>query len=203
MTDPTVHWDQRYAADDYYYGTLPNDFLREHAAVLPARGRVLCLGEGEGRNAVFLAALGFEVVAVDGSAVGLAKAERLAQQRGVQITTVAADLAEYALGHDCWDGIVSIWCHLPLPLRARVHQHVAVALRAGGVFLLEAYTPAQLEFRTGGPKTLELLPTLAALRAELAGLDLELAVEREREVDEGRAHHGRSAVVQIVARRPR
>jgi len=203
MTDPSPagHFDQRYATEEYWYGTLPNDFLKEHVASLPWGGRVLCLGEGEGRNAVFLAAQGFDVVAVDASAVGLAKAERLARERHVSIATVRADLADYALGESTWDGIISIWCHLPPALRARVHHDVGPALRAGGVFLLEAYTPAQLEFKTGGPKSAELLPTLAALRQELGGLRFELAIERERDVHEGRGHSGHSAVVQIIARR--
>jgi len=195
-------WDARLAGEEYWYGTLPNDFLREHVAALPPRGRVLCLGEGEGRNAVFLAGQGFEVVAVDASAVGLAKAARLARERGVVVTTVQADLAHYALGRAAWDGIVSIWCHLPLPLRARVHRDVVGALRPGGVFLLEAYAPAQLAHRTGGPKTVELLVTAAAVRAELAGLTFEIALEREREIHEGQRHNGRSAVVQVLARRP-
>ncbi len=203
MNDPAGHWDQRYAAAEYWYGTQPNDFLMEQAGALPTRGRVLSLGEGEGRNAVFLAARGFEVVALDASAVGLAKAERLARERGARITTVRADLSDYVIEGGAWDGIVSIWCHLPPAVRARVNRDVTVALRPGGVFLLEAYTPAQLEFRTGGPKTIDLLPTLDALRAELTGLDFDVAVERERDVHEGRAHDGRSAVVQIVARRPR
>ena len=203
MTDRSAasHWDQRYGTGDYFYGTLPNDFLKEHVAALPPGGRVLCLGEGEGRNAVFLAAEGFDVVALDASAVGLAKAERLARERHVSITTVRADLAEYALGRDAWDGIVSIWCHLPSVLRARVYHDVGPALKVGGAFLLEAYTPAQLEFRTGGPQSVDLLPTLAAVRAELGGLEFELAIEREREVHEGCGHRGRSAVVEIIARR--
>ena len=203
MTDssPAGHFDQRYGTDEYWYGTLPNDFLKEHVAALPPGGRVLCLGEGEGRNAVFLAAQGFEVVALDASAVGLAKAERLAGERGVSITTMCADLADFAMGRDAWDGIVSIWCHLPPVLRARVHSDVGRALRVGGAFLLEAYTPRQLEFKTGGPQSVELLPTLAALREELAGLRFELAIERERDVHEGRGHGGRGAVVQVIARR--
>ena len=203
MTDapPAAHWDQRYGTEEYFYGTQPNEFLKEHVAALPPGGRVLCLGEGEGRNAAFLAAQGFEVVALDVSAVGLAKAERLARERHVSIVTVRADLADYPLGCDAWDGIVSIWCHLPSALRARVYRDVGRALRVGGAFLLEAYTPAQLEFKTGGPQSVDLLPTLAALRGELGGLDFELAIEREREVHEGCGHRGRSAVVQIIARR--
>jgi len=204
MTDqsPAAQWDQRYGTEDYWYGTQPNDFLKEHVGALPPRGRVLCLAEGEGRNAVFLATHGFDVVAVDASAVGLAKAERLARERQVSISIVQADLSNYALGHDAWDAIVSIWCHLPPALRARVHRDVGPALRAGGVFLLEAYTPAQLEFKTGGPPTAELMPTLAGLRAELSGLEFGFAIERERDVHEGHGHDGRSAVVQVIARRP-
>ena len=91
---------------------------------------------------------------------------------------------------------------LLLPLRARVHRDVVAALRPGGIFLLEAYTPAQLAFRTGGPPTLDLLVTAATLREELAGLEFEIAVEREREIHEGPRHNGHSAVVQVLARRP-
>ncbi len=196
------YWDQRYAGDEFWYGTQPNDFLREHVAALPPHGRVLSLGEGEGRNAVFLAGQGFEVVGVDASVVALAKATRFARERGVAITTVQADLAQFPLGHAAWDVIVSIWCHLLLPLRARVHRDVVAALRPGGIFLLEAYTPAQLAFRTGGPPTLDLLVTAATLREELAGLEFEIAVEREREIHEGPRHNGHSAVVQVLARRP-
>lgn len=194
-------WDERYAADSYFYGTEPNDFLRERCIEIPAGGEVLCLAEGEGRNAVFLATQGFRVLAVDQSAVGLAKARRLAAERGVSLQTLATDLEHYRIEPGRWDGIVSIWCHLPPALRAAVHRQVVAGLKAGGVFLLEAYTPDQLRHGTGGPKTVELLPTLAELRRELAGLGFVHAEERERVVHEGQGHQGLSAVVQVVARR--
>lgn len=202
MSDAADHWNQRYADPGYWYGTQPNDFLREHAQALPPGGRVLSLGEGEGRNAAFLAALGFEVVALDASAVGLAKADRLVRDRGLQIASICIDIADFDFGRAAWDGILSIWCHLPAPLRTRVHRDIGVALRPGGALLLEAYTPAQLAFGTGGPKSLDLLAPLEALRCELTGLELEFARECERDVHEGRGHGGRSAVVQLVARRP-
>ena len=192
-------WDDKYGVPGHYYGTEPNDFLREHHAVIPAGGRVLCLAEGEGRNAVFLAQQGFEVVAVDQSPVGLRKAGALAAERGVTISTVVADLADYRIEPGHWDGIVSIWCHLPKPLRADVHRRVVAGLKRGGAFLLEAYTPAQLNYGTGGPKSIDLLPTLAELRIELDGLVFVHALEREREVHEGQGHSGLSAVVDIVA----
>ena len=194
-------WDERYAGAEYFYGTEPNDFLRARAAAIPAGGRVLCLGEGEGRNAAFLAGLGLDVVALDQSKEGLRKALELAAARGVKIATVQADLAGYDIEPGAWDAITSIWCHLPSQLRARVHAQVVAGLKPGGVFILEAYRPEQLRFGTGGPKDVDLLPTLAALRQELPGLAFELAAELERDVREGGGHAGQSAVVQVLARR--
>lgn len=194
-------WDQRYGEPGFAYGTAPNDFLAAHAERLPSKGEILCLAEGEGRNAVFLARLGFRVTAVDSSAVGLEKANALAAQHGVTIQTVVADLAAFDLGVARWDGIVSIWCHTPPGLRARLHRSSVAALKPGGVFLLEAYTPKQLEYKTGGPSAAALLMTLAEVREELAGLELIEAEEKLREVHEGRYHDGMSAVLQVVARK--
>jgi len=196
-------WDERYAGEGFFYGTEPNDFLREHAAEIPAGGRVLCLAEGEGRNAVFLAGLGFSVVALDQSAVGLRKALSLAEARGTLITTRQANLDGFRIEHSSWDAIVSIWCHLPTALRATVHGQVVDGLKPGGVFLLEAYRPEQLKFGTGGPKSVDMMPTLAQLRDELSGLEFVHAAELERDVHEGQGHSGHSAVVQVLARKVR
>lgn len=197
-------WNQRYSEPGFAYGTEPNDFLAANAErYLPPRGEILCLAEGEGRNAVFLARLGFRATGVDSSAVGLEKARALAAQHGVELATVVADLREYELGAARWDGVVSIWCHTPPDLRARLHRSVVEALRPGGVLLLEAYTPQQLAYKTGGPPTAELTMTLAAVREELAGLELLDAEEKLREVHEGKYHDGMSAVLQVVARKPR
>ncbi|MDI1247523.1 MAG: class I SAM-dependent methyltransferase [Lacunisphaera sp.] len=193
-------WDNRYATADFVFGTEPNDFLRACAGHIPA-GPVLCLGEGEGRNAVFLASRGYAVTAVDQSATGLAKARRLATERNLALATTVADLADYAIQPGTWAAIVSIFLHLPPELRARVYAQAVAGLQPGGVLLLEAYTPAQLAFGTGGPKEVTLLPTLAGLRGELAGLDLLIARECERDVIEGAGHSGRAAVVQVLARR--
>ena len=194
-------WNERYGEPGFFYGTEPNDFLVANAERLPPKGEVLCLAEGEGRNAVFLARRGFRVTGVDGSAVGLAKARALATERGVEIQTVVADLEAFELGVARWDAIVSIWCHTTAALRARLHRAVVAALRPGGVFLLESYTPKQLEYNTGGPRTADLMMTLAAVRDELAGLELVSAEETVREVHEGPHHDGPSAVLQMIARK--
>lgn len=195
-------WDRRYgAAEGYLYGTAPNEFLAQVAERIPP-GPVLCLAEGEGRNAVHLARLGHAVTAVDQSAVGLAKAAALAAQHGVPLAATVADLADFVITPGTWAGIVASFMHLPPALRAAVLARAAAGLRPGGVFVMEAYTPAQLAFDTGGPRDVALLPTLALLRAELPGLEIVHGLELERDILEGDGHTGRGAVVQIVARRP-
>ncbi len=194
-------WDERYSAEGFFYGSEPNDFLRSQTGRIRPRGHVLCLAEGEGRNAVFLAAQGLNVTAVDGSQVGLTKLKTLAAQKHISVETVCADLADFDMGVEKWDAIVSVWCHLPPVLRADVHARAVKALKPGGVFILEAYTPRQLQFKTGGPPVVELLMTLGALKSELNGMDFLHGVETDRVIHEGRGHEGESAVVQVVARR--
>jgi SAM-dependent methyltransferase len=195
-------WNERYAPATYFYGTEPSDFLRQQAPAIPSAGTVLCLGEGEGRNAVYLAGQGYDVVALDQSAVGLEKAGRLAAAKAVHIETLIANLDGYRFDAARWDGVVSIWCHLPSTIRSSIHRQVVTGLKPGGVFLLEAYTPRQIPNGTGGPKDVDLLPTLAELRRDLEGLEILKGAEIDRIVQEGTGHNGLSAVVQIVARRP-
>lgn len=197
-SDVAAEWDQRYRKPGYTYGTVPNDFLASVAHHIPP-GKVLSLGEGEGRNAVYLAGLGYRVTAIDASAVGAEKTLRLAAERDLSVETAVADLTSYQIAPASWNGIISIFCHMPAPLRQRVHRAVTAGLLPGGVFVLEAYTPRQLEYGTGGPPVRDLLVTLSELRTELHGLELEVAREVERDVQEGRCHQGRSAVVQVLA----
>jgi SAM-dependent methyltransferase len=196
MTD----WESRYAEPGYAFGTKPNDFLREQVAQLPP-GRILCLAEGEGRNAVWLAQRGYDVTAVDLSARGLQKTRRLAQDRKVKVETIEADLASFPIQPGAWMGIVSIFAHTTAPVRKRVHASVIAGLAPGGVFLLEAYRPEQAQLSTGGPADDERLLNLERLKLELGALDWLLARELERDVLEGKYHTGRSAVVQLVARK--
>ena len=193
-------WDQRYATDEYAYGTEPNDFLHENTSELPS-GKILCLAEGEGRNAVWLAQQGYDVTAVDSSKVGLEKAQQLAATHGVSITTHHADLADYEIGSEQWDGIVSIFCHLPAPLRKSVHQRCIEGLKAGGVLLLEAYTPEQLNYKTGGPPSAEMMMDSQQLENELGQLTFLKLEETVREIHEGSHHHGEGAVVQLIAKK--
>lgn len=193
-------WNQRYGAETYAYGTEPNDYLVAKFDHLPI-GKIICLGEGEGRNAVWLAQHGCKVTAVDSSEVGLQKAQQLAKICGVTITTIHADLAEFVIKPQYWDAIVSIFCHLPPKLRAEVHRHCVEGLRPGGMMLLEAYTPAQLEYKTGGPSTTEMMMDTESLKTELSGLEFQHLQECVREIHEGEFHDGTGAVVRILAQK--
>ena len=193
-------WNERYRSDAYAYGREPNAFLRDEVARLP-QGPVLCLAEGEGRNAVFLAERGFDVTAVDFSAEGVRKTQQLARERNVTVKTVLADLAAFQPPPSSFSAVVAIFAHLPPDVRARVHGWVSTVLRPGGVFVLEAYSPKQLAFGTGGPKDVTYLMTLESLRTELVGLSFVIAREVERDIQEGTFHSGQSATVQVVAAR--
>lgn len=210
-------WEERYSAKEYAYGKDPNDFLVEQVNQLfgfsneasfnqdvrsQHRQRVLCLAEGEGRNAVYLAKQGFDVTAVDSSKAGMEKAQKLATENNVSIEAVVSDLSEFEFVPESYDIVVSIFCHIPLSLRQNIHKQVVRALKPGGVFIVEAYTPEQLKFKTGGPAIAELTVQLQDLLEEIQSLDVVHSAEKEREVIEGLYHTGMGAVVQLVARKP-
>ncbi|MEN2750841.1 methyltransferase domain-containing protein [Psychrobacter sp. FBL11] len=197
-------WDERYSEPGFAFGTEPNDFLKEQFQRIPAGGRVLCLAEGEGRNAVFLAEQGYRVTAMDLSDVGLNKALKLAMDKDVTITTQVADLADYQFGENEWDGIVSIWAHMPTDVRRYIHTQIVPALRPNGVFILEAYTEQQLSMEAvGGPPAAQKarFNSLKNMQNELTELQEIIGVEKQRMVLEGKYHQGLSAVVQFVGKK--
>jgi SAM-dependent methyltransferase len=194
------YWNQRFAEAEFAYGEAPHISLAEQFCT-PGSGRVLCLAEGQGRNAVYLAGLGYNVTALDFSEVGLQRAQELAARSGVTIHTLQADLSAYVFDPEAWDGIVSIFGHLPAPLRARVNAQLHGALKPGGWLQLVGYHPKQLEYGTGGPQELSMLYTVDGLKAELGpGWTYDVAELVERELEEGPYHRGMSAFMHILAR---
>jgi len=192
-------WDERFAGDDYVFGTAPNDFLVEQSGLL--RSPVLSLGEGEGRNAVFLASKGHDVHAVDSSAVGLSKAQSLARSRGLDIRTILMDLADYEPPDGHYEAVVSIFAHLPSTVRQQLYPRVTRCLKPGGILLIEAYAEAQISRDTGGPKDLDMLMSIGKIQQELPGFESLFLREVERDVCEGHGHTGAACVVQFIGRR--
>ncbi|MEM9256756.1 MAG: class I SAM-dependent methyltransferase [Pseudomonadota bacterium] len=190
-------WDERYTSDEYAYGTAPNGFLEQMFESLPM-GRILSLGEGEGRNAVFLATQGYAVTAVDSSSVGLEKAKKLAADYDVSIECINIDLLDFELDEGHWDGVISIFCPLPSALRKSVHEKVERGLKPGGVFLTESYTPNQPKYGTGGGGCIDTMQSAESLTREFRHLKFSHLMEIEREVIEGIYHTGLASVVQAI-----
>jgi cyclopropane fatty-acyl-phospholipid synthase-like methyltransferase len=180
--------------------------------------RALVVGDGEGRNGVWLAKQGLDVLSVDASAVGMDKARRLASSCGVTLRTETVDLTAWAWPTGEYDVVVSIFLHFPPVVRARLHAAMLTALKPGGVLILEAFTPEQLKYKSGGPPVREMLYTADMLRADFnvqggtnaagagragaaGGAELMLLEETLTDLDEGPYHRGRAAVVRLVAKR--
>lgn len=195
-------WDQNFSIAGFKYGTAPNAFLVEQAHRLKFGGDVLVPGDGEGRNGVWLAQQGQHVTAMDGSTVGLRKAQALAKDRGVVIQTVLGDLANWAPASVSFDAVVLTFVHLPLAIRTDAHRRLAAGLRPGGLLMLEGFNPQQLQFRSGGPKDAAMLYTLEMLRQDFVGMDELLAWEGGVTLDEGSGHQGAAHVTRWIGRQP-
>ena len=194
-------WDERYAEEGYAFGVEPNDLLVELAPKITI-GDTLMLGDGDGRNGVYLATLGHRVASIDLSSVGATKARKLAAERGVSIDARVGDLADFDMGVDCWDNIVSIFCHVPSDVRRFVHSNVKRALRPGGRFLLESYNAANIGRGVGGPQSSDLTVELAEFESDFSGWNLEVHRAIDRQISEGKYHEGRSSTVQFLAVKP-
>ncbi len=195
-------WDQRFDREDYVYGTAPNRFLAGHADRLRPGMRALVPGDGEGRNGVWLAGQGLEVLAVDSSAVGLAKARRLAQSRGVRVATEVVDLLDWAWPEAAFDAVVAIFLHVPSAARPRLHAAMLGALKPGGMVILEGFRREQLDYASGGPRDPDLLFTAAGLAADFAAAEILDLAEALDDLDEGEWHRGPAATVRLAARKP-
>ena len=207
--DHEAHWNARYraAGDDYLFGIEPNRFLARRAHLLQDGHSALSVADGEGRNSVWLAEQGLKVTAVEISPVAVARARKLAAGRNVAVDFMLADVLAQdwppAALENAFDWIVGIFIQFASPDERR-RQFAAMnrAARPGGRILLHGYTPRQVEYKTGGPSAVENLYTPEILRAGFADWIIEELVEYEDDVAEGSGHHGRSALIGMVARKP-
>ncbi len=195
-------WETRFAAEAYVFGTAPNDFLAREAHRLSPGAKVLAVADGEGRNGVFLAERGMNVLSLDFSPQARAKAERLARARGVTLQCETADLRHWAWPEAAFDAVVAIFIQFATPeFRPRLFAHMLAALKPGGLLFLEGYRTEQLAYNTGGPSDIAHLYSEALLRDAFAGADILLLESEDRDLHEGEGHHGRSALIDLIARR--
>ncbi len=195
-------WDQRYNSDDYHFGTEPNAFLASQRHTLKSGMKCLAVADGEGRNGVWLAQQGLEVVSVDSSPVAIAKAKKLATERGAQVKFEEVDLLQWQWPVAEYDVVVGIFIQfVPSPQRPAMFENMKRALKSGGLLLIQGYTPRQLEYKTGGPSQADNLYTEPMLRELLSDMQITHLAEYDAHIAEGVGHHGMSALIDVVAKK--
>jgi SAM-dependent methyltransferase len=195
-------WDEKFSREGYFYGFEPNVFIESKTALLAPQSKVLCLGEGEGRNAVYLADKGFQVTALDASAVGMTKALALASKRGVSFNVQLLDLEQWD-PKETYDAIVTSYLHLEEPLRTQAFRKSVSSLNSGGHFIGEFFSVAQIPRESGGPKKHSLLYTIDSLQEifTLDGCTILYLEECDVPLDEGNGHQGDALVIRVVVKK--
>lgn len=197
-------WDQRYATEDYIFGTAPNVFLASQAGLIRSGMRALAIADGEGRNGVWLAEQGAYVHAIDVSPVALEKARKLAEERRVTLAFEQVDVLNWDWPEETYDLVAAIFIQFaPPPERERIIAGIRRTLKSGGLLILQGYTPKQLEFGTGGPPDAANMYTADLLRKWFGDWDITHLSEHESFINEGSHHHGMSALIDLVAIKPR
>ncbi|MHB1101572.1 MAG: class I SAM-dependent methyltransferase [Devosia sp.] len=199
----SAFWNERYNTDHYVFGETPNAFLATQVDIVRKYQTALAIADGEGRNGVWLAEQGLDVLALDSSSVGLEKSQRLAAKRGVRIETRLGDIAAYDWPENQFGLVVAIFIQFADPaLRSAIFEGIRTTLRPGGTVILEGYRPEQIAYGTGGPRQVENLYTRRILEDAFSGFEILHLDEGDAEVREGTGHAGMSALIDLVARKP-
>lgn len=193
-------WDNRFSSSEFIYGLLPNKFFKESLEKL-SPGKILMLGEGEGRNAVFAAARGWQVDAVDFSKAAKEKAMRLAKQNSVTINYTLSNLENYKFTPDTYDAIGNIFAHINSSLREIVHPGIINTLKIGGYLIVEVFEKDQLGKTSGGPQNIDMLYSIEELKKDFGAMKIILLEKKEVVLDEGDHHKGEAMVVRLLAQK--
>lgn len=194
-------WNKRYSINEYIYGKEPNEFLKQELQKIPP-GKILFLGEGEGRNAVYAAKLGWEVDAIDFSEEARKKALNLADENNVKINYIINDIAEFIPNSNHYDAAGIFYLHLDENLRKSVHRKIIDALKPSGKIIIEVFEKEQLKYNSGGPKEESLLYSLEEITEDFIELDFEIFAKEKIYLNEGRGHKGEAAVIRFVGVKP-
>jgi len=191
-------WDERYSSDEYVYGTEPNQFFKEQLQKIIPAGKLLLPGEGEGRNAVFAAKLGWIVNAFDQSPIAKIKAEKLAEVNRVKIQYSNIDLGEFNSQKNFYDCAAIIFVHLPLNIRSQFHKKIVESLKPNGKIILELFSKNQFGKNSGGPQDLDMLSTIEDIKIDFKDLKPIILKEENIYLEEGEKHSGEASVIRFV-----
>ncbi len=196
-------WNTRYQEAEFAYGTEPNDFFKSKILQLDP-GKILFPAEGEGRNAVFAAKLGWEVFAFDQSEAAKDKAEALSEKMQVNLNYQVISMQDFDPIPESFDAVVLVFAHFPAFLRRAYHQKLLRTLKPGGLLILEGFSKNHIKHNTtnekaGGPKDIQMLFSLEELKGDFEETELVILEEKERYLQEGLYHQGQAAVIQLLA----
>ena len=192
-------WEKRFSAPDYAFGKEPNAFLKSQEPSLHGRKTALSVADGEGRNGVWLAEQGLDVLTIDFAPAGITKAQALAAEHGVKLRTELADITKWHWPKSAFDVVVAIFIFVDPPDRDALFANLKGALNPGGLLLIQGYRPKQLEYKTGGPSDAARMYTREILQAGFGGMAKLDIHERDSMISEGNSHAGMSALIDLVA----
>ena len=203
FSDATQFWNERFDKEEFIFGKEPNEYLvKKTKQYLKPQDKVLCIADGEGRNGVWLAKQGMQVVGFDASDIALAKAKQFAKDNQVEVDYAFSDTDSYAWPENTYDAVIGIFIQFADPaMRARIFEQAHRATKPGGLFILQGYTPKQLEYKTGGPSLIEHLYTEELIRDLAKEFEILELISYEQELSEGPRHTGMSALLGLVARK--
>ena len=190
-------WNEKFLRDGYLYGKKPNAFIESCASNFKKGHRFLCLGEGEGRNAVYFAKRGHEVAAIDASDIGLKKLEEYAKEENVFVKTRCIDLNEW-IPSKKYGSIIATYLHMYKDDRKRLFDKIDSALKSKGFFIGEFFSVNQLNYESGGPKDINLLYTVEDFLNEFPNCIKHKVEEIETVLDEGNGHKGKASVIRVI-----
>jgi 2-polyprenyl-3-methyl-5-hydroxy-6-metoxy-1,4-benzoquinol methylase len=205
MNNWTQRWDDRYSNEEFAYGEEPNNFFKEEIEKLNA-GTILLPAEGEGRNAVYAAKLGWKVAAFDISEEGKNKALKLAAANDVSIDYQVGELETLNYQTEQFDAIALIYAHFPAEIKSSIHKTLDKYLRQNGIIIFEAFSKKHLEYlalndKVGGPKDIESLFSIEEIQADFSNYEIIELVEKEIELNEGLFHNGKGSVIRFVGKK--
>ena len=203
FSDATAFWNERFDKKEFIFGEEPNEYLVQKAThYLKPHDKVLCIADGEGRNGVWLAKQGMQVVGFDASDIALSKAKQFAKDHQVEVEYSFSDTDSFAWHAETYDAVIAIFIQFADPsMRERIFQKTYETLKPGGIFILQGYTPKQLEYKTGGPSLIEHLYTEELIRDLTKDLKILELDTYEQELNEGARHAGMSALLGLVAKK--
>ena len=190
-------WDERFAVEEYVYGTEPNTYFKEQIKKLNL-GKLLMPGEGEGRNAVFAATLGWDVIAFDPSVEGKKKAQKLAESKKVHLNYLTSSYEDIQFSENQFDCIGLVFTHMPANKRQEYHRKLMSFLKPGGHIIIEGFSKEQIHNNTGGPGNIDMLFSEEELQNDFESLAQLSIVKEEIDIEEGRFHKGKASVIRVV-----